>query len=76
MENLPEPKPFHMGGVMKSPSKIQAPQSKLFKEEDMNPDDFKTDLKEKELDLEALSGRNCQRTGPGCSGRDRKSPAA
>ena len=49
-----EPKPFHMGGVMKSPSKIQAPQSKLFKEEDMNPDDFKTDLKEKELDLEAL----------------------
>ena len=39
-----EPKPFHMGGVMKSPSKIQAPQSKL----------FKTDLKEKELDLEAL----------------------
>ena len=49
-----EPKPFHMGGVMKSPSKIQAPQSKLFKEEDMNPEDFKTDLKEKELDLEAL----------------------
>lgn len=49
-----EPKPFHMGGVMKCPSKIQAPQSKLFKEEDMNPDDFKTDLKEKELDLEAL----------------------
>ena len=39
---------------MKSPSKIQAPQSKLFKEEDMNPEDFKTDLKEKELDLEAL----------------------
>ncbi len=49
-----EPKLFHMGGVMKSPSKIQAPQSKLFKEEDMNPEDFKTDLKEKELDLEAL----------------------
>lgn len=53
-ERPSEPKPFHMGGVMKSPSKIQAPQSKLFKEEDMNPEDFKTDLKEKELDLEAL----------------------
>ncbi len=49
-----EPKPFHMGGAMKSAVKVQAPQSQLFKEEDMNPDDFKTDLKEKELDLEAL----------------------
>ena len=49
-----EPKPFHMGGAMKPAVKVQAPQSQLFKEEDMNPDDFKTDLKEKELDLEAL----------------------
>ena len=49
-----ELKPFHMGGAIKPAAKIQAPQSQLFKEEDMNPDDFKTDLKEKELDLEAL----------------------
>lgn len=52
--NPSELKPFHMEGVMQPASKIQAPQSQLIKEEDMNPEDFKTDLKEKELDLEAL----------------------
>lgn len=52
--NPSELKPFHMGGAMKPTAKVQAPQSQLFREEDMNPEDFKTDLKEKELDLEAL----------------------
>lgn len=45
---------FHMQGVMNTTVKVQAPKSQLFKEEDMNPDDFKTNFKEKELDLEAL----------------------
>ena len=52
-EKAPELKPFHMEG-MKPSVKVQAPQSRLFKEEDMNPEDFRTDFKEKELDLETL----------------------
>lgn len=39
---------------MKTAVKVQAPKSQPIKEEDINPEDFKTDLKEKELDLEAL----------------------
>ena len=47
-------KPFHMGGSMKTAVKVEAPKSQPIREEDINPEDFKTDLKEKELDLEAL----------------------
>ena len=47
-------KPFHVEGAMKTAVKVQAPKSQPIKEEDINPEDFKTDLKEKELDLEAL----------------------
>ena len=47
-------KPFHMENSMKGSVKAQAPKSQPIKEEDMNPEDFKTDFKEKELDLEAL----------------------
>lgn len=47
-------KPFHVGGAMKTAVKVHAPKSQPIKEEDINPEDFKTDLKEKELDLEAL----------------------
>lgn len=47
-------KPFHVEGAMKTAVKVQVPKSQPIKEEDINPEDFKTDLKEKELDLEAL----------------------
>lgn len=47
-------KPFHVEGAMKTAVKVQAPKSQPIKEEDINPEDFKTDFKEKELDLEAL----------------------
>ncbi len=49
-------KPFHVENSMKASVQAQAPKSQPIKEEDMNPEDFKTDSKEKELelDLEAL----------------------
>lgn len=49
-------KPFHVENSMKASVQAQAPKSQPIKEEDMNPEDFKTDFKEKELelDLEAL----------------------
>lgn len=47
-------KPFHFGKTMTMEVKAQAPQSKPFKAEDLNPEAFRTDFTEKELDLEAL----------------------
>ncbi len=47
-------KPFHLGKAMTMEVKAQAPQSKPFKVEDLNPEAFRTDFAEKELDLEAL----------------------
>ncbi len=47
-------KPFHLGKAMTMEVKAQAPQSKPFKAEDLNPEAFRTDFAEKELDLEAL----------------------
>lgn len=47
-------KPFHLGSSMTMEVKAQAPQSKPFKAEDLDPEAFRTDFTEKELDLEAL----------------------
>lgn len=56
IEGMSDVKPFHVENSMKASVQAQAPKSQPIKEEDMNPEDFKTDFKEKELelDLEAL----------------------
>lgn len=56
ISGMSDVKPFHMENSMKASVKAQAPKSQPIKEEDMNPEDFKTDSREKELelDLEAL----------------------
>lgn len=56
IEGMSDVRPFHVENSMKASVQAQAPKSQPIKEEDMNPEDFKTDFKEKELelDLEAL----------------------
>lgn len=54
LQKTPGFKPFHVGGAMTMEVKAEAPQSKMLKAEDFNTDAFKTDIKEREIDLEAL----------------------
>lgn len=47
-------KPFHIGNSMTMEVKAEAPKSELLSSDDANTEDFKTDIKDKEFDLEAL----------------------